>query len=198
MSVSQRQSITQKGVHAHSLTAGSAITGFSGSFFHPQPLSLLILLSEPGSERKVLTKETWFSLVREWKSLETAAGAVFVPTRFSLVRTSIRDQVADGNSLVRNSGVGGGGQNLILSFCSIWGKKMAWGKRSLVGELNNFPSSRKSPFSPNPSFPGKTVHSKGKGKLFSRENYPSEGNFSLWGKIRPIFPWRENFAPKDV
>ena len=40
----------------------------SGSLFHPQPLSLLILLSEPGSERKVLTKETWFSLVREWKS----------------------------------------------------------------------------------------------------------------------------------
>ena len=30
----------------------------SGSFFHPQPPSLLILLSEPGSERKVLTKET--------------------------------------------------------------------------------------------------------------------------------------------
>ena len=34
----------------------------------PQPPSLLILLPEPGSERKVLTKETWFSLVREWKS----------------------------------------------------------------------------------------------------------------------------------
>ena len=30
----------------------------SGSFFYPQPLSLLILLSEPGSERKVLAKET--------------------------------------------------------------------------------------------------------------------------------------------
>ena len=30
----------------------------SGSFFHPQPPSLLILLSEPGSERKVLTKES--------------------------------------------------------------------------------------------------------------------------------------------
>ena len=47
------------------------------------------------------------------KVLEIAAGAVFVPTRLSLVRISIRDQVADGNSLVRNSGVGGGGQNLI-------------------------------------------------------------------------------------
>ena len=36
-------------------------------------------------------------------------GAVFVLTRFSLV-----DLVADRNSLVRKSGVGGGGQNLIL------------------------------------------------------------------------------------
>ena len=41
---------------------------FSGFFFHPQPPSLLILLSEPGTERKVLTKETWFSWLREWKS----------------------------------------------------------------------------------------------------------------------------------
>ena len=46
--------------------------------------------------------------------LETAVGAVFASTRFSLVRVSIRDLVADGKSLVRNSGVGGGGQNLIL------------------------------------------------------------------------------------
>ena len=43
----------------------SIITKISGSFFHPQPPSLLILLSEPGSERKVLTKETWLPLVRE-------------------------------------------------------------------------------------------------------------------------------------
>ena len=48
------------------------------------------------------------------KVLETAAGAVFALTRFSLVRISLRDQVADGNSLVRNSGVGGGGRNLTL------------------------------------------------------------------------------------
>ena len=41
-------------------------------------------------------------------------GAVFAPTRFSSVRISIRELVADGKSLVRNSGVGGGGQNLIL------------------------------------------------------------------------------------
>ena len=40
----------------------------SGPFCHPQPPSLLFLLLEPGSERKVLTKETWFPLLREWKS----------------------------------------------------------------------------------------------------------------------------------
>ena len=37
-------------------------------------------------------------------------GAVFAPTRFSLVRLSVRDLVADGKSLLRNSGVGGGGE----------------------------------------------------------------------------------------
>ena len=41
-------------------------------------------------------------------------GAVFAPTRFSLVRISIRDLVADGISLVRSSGVGGGGENWLL------------------------------------------------------------------------------------
>ena len=41
---------------------------FSGSFCHPQPPGMLILLPEPGSERKFLTKETCFSLLREWKS----------------------------------------------------------------------------------------------------------------------------------
>ena len=50
------------------------------------------------------------------KVLETAVGAVFARTRFSLVRISIRDLVGDGKALVRNSGVGGGGQNLILRF----------------------------------------------------------------------------------
>ena len=35
-------------------------------------------------------------------------GAIFAPTRFSLVRISIRDVVADGKSLLRNSGVGVG------------------------------------------------------------------------------------------
>ena len=42
-------------------------------------------------------------------------GAIFVPTRFSLVRISVRDLVADGKSLLRNSGVGGGGEILILN-----------------------------------------------------------------------------------
>ena len=46
--------------------------------------------------------------------LETAVGAVFALTRFSLVRISIRDLVGGGKTLVRNSGVGGGGENLIL------------------------------------------------------------------------------------
>ena len=41
-------------------------------------------------------------------------GAHFAPARFSLVRISARDLVADGKSLVRNSGVGGGGPNRIL------------------------------------------------------------------------------------
>ena len=45
-------------------------------------------------------------------------GAIFAPTRFSLVRISIRDLVADGKSLVRKSGVGGGGDNRILSRCT--------------------------------------------------------------------------------
>ena len=35
-----------------------AVDRTSGSFFHPQPPSLLILHFEPGSDRKVLTKQT--------------------------------------------------------------------------------------------------------------------------------------------
>ena len=43
-------------------------------------------------------------------------GAFFAPTRFSrgLVRISMRDLAVDGKSLLRNSGVGGGGEILIL------------------------------------------------------------------------------------
>ena len=64
------------------------------------------------------------------KVLETAVGAVFAPTRFSLVRISIRDLVADGKSLPRNSGGGGGGGNLILMKRK---RPMRFTKRSVSG-----------------------------------------------------------------
>ena len=60
------------------------------------------------------------------------------------------------------------------------------------GKVIKFPSSRKNSFFSNPSFPEKTGHFKGKGKLFSREiipereNFPSQGKFaqfSLGGKF---------------
>ena len=47
--------------------------------------------------------------------LEIAVGAAFAPTRFFSVRTSIRDLAPDGESSARNSGIGGGGQHLILT-----------------------------------------------------------------------------------
>ena len=57
---------------------------------------------------------TYQDLTKGVKALETTVGAVLAPTRFSLVRGSIRHLAADGKSLVRNPGVGGGGKNLIL------------------------------------------------------------------------------------
>ena len=48
------------------------------------------------------------------KVLETAVGAVCAPTRFSLVRISVRNLARDGKSLLRSSGVGGGGEDLNL------------------------------------------------------------------------------------
>ena len=56
-------------------------------------------------------------------------GAIFAPTRFSLVRISIRDLGADGKSLLRNSGVGGGGQNRILTL----GEPHAWSTKTFKG-----------------------------------------------------------------
>ena len=54
-------------------------------------VQLLILFSEHGSEGKVLTKETRFSLLRG-ESPGNCSGSKFYPdTRFSLVRISIRD-----------------------------------------------------------------------------------------------------------
>ena len=69
------------------------------------------------------------------RALETAVGAMFAPTRFSLVRISIRDLVADGKSLVRNSGVGGGGDIRILRFL----KEAMLKKNRLSGTIPNTP-----------------------------------------------------------
>ena len=80
-------------------------------FSTPNSQVCWLLLSEPGSERKVLTKETWFSLLREWKSLKLQWEQFLLQP----VRISSWDLVADRKSLVRNSGVGGGGHNLILT-----------------------------------------------------------------------------------
>ena len=70
-----------------------------------------------------------------------------------------------------------------------------------LGKVKNFPSCRKSSFSPNPSFPGKAVHSKERESYFQgkmipqRENFPSEGKstqFSLRGKVLPRKMFRES------
>ena len=65
----------------------------------------------PRMGRLILSKEAWLSLLREWKVLKTTVGADFASTRFSLVRISIRDLVADRKSLERNAEFmrGGGG-----------------------------------------------------------------------------------------
>ena len=61
-------------------------------------------------------------------------GAVFAPTRFSLVGISIRDLVADGKTLLRSSGVGGGGENLILSVARYLSEDaLTCGKRGAIG-----------------------------------------------------------------
>ena len=51
------------------------------------------------------------------KALEIGVEAAFVPTKFSLARISMRDLVAEAMSLVRNSGLGVGVKNLILTRC---------------------------------------------------------------------------------
>ena len=90
-------------------------------------LGIRTIFPPPTPKSAVFTFGTWFrkkspyqgnlvSLTKGVKVLETAVGAVFASTRFSLVRISIRDLVADEKSLVRNSGVGGGGENLILRY----------------------------------------------------------------------------------
>ena len=58
--------------------------------------------SDSGCENWILSKETWFSLLREWKSWKLQWEQQFLPpTRFSLVRVSVWDLVADGRFLVR-------------------------------------------------------------------------------------------------
>ena len=66
-----------------------------------------------------------------------------------------------------------------------WGKKMAWGKFSLAGEVTNFPSSRKNSFLSNPSFHGKRAISRERESSFQscfqgknileRQKFPSQG-----------------------
>ena len=83
---------------------------YSGSIFHPQPPSLLILLPQPGSERKVLTKETWFSLLSEWKSWKLP-WEQFLPDQVLLSKNFHSRPDCRREYLVRNSGVGGGTEN---------------------------------------------------------------------------------------
>ena len=72
----------------------------------PQCLPIFHLILGERSEALV---GSLVSLSKGVKVLETAVGAVFAPTRFSLVRISIRALVDRQKSLLRNSGVGGGG-----------------------------------------------------------------------------------------
>ena len=71
-------------------------TRFSRSFSTPTPKSV-DLLSESGSNLKILSKENLILLSKGGKVLEIAVGAVFHRTRFSLVRISIRDLGPDSN-----------------------------------------------------------------------------------------------------
>ena len=85
---------------------------FSGSFCHPQPPSLPILLPEPGSERKVLTKETWFPLLREWKPWKLQWEQSFPRPENFRSRPGCRRKILTKELW----GWGGGGKNLILMF----------------------------------------------------------------------------------
>ena len=93
------------------------------------PLASLVLIRiifpPPTPKSADFTLRTWLRkipLTKGVKVLETAVGAVFAPNRFSLVRISVRDLVADGKSLLRISGVGGGARNRILSVdAGCWG-----------------------------------------------------------------------------
>ena len=77
-------------------------------------------------------------------------------------------------------------------------KKMAWGKFSLAGESHKFSLKAKKLLFPKPFISWENSPFRGKGKAIFKGNNPSERKFSLWGKIGPIIPQREKFAPKDV
>ena len=82
-----------------------------------------------------------------------------------------------------------------------------WGQKKWL-EVN-FPSrgshqhvslkSYKNSLFSNPSFfMGKQSILRERESYFQGKLSLEEGKLSLWGKIRPILPWRENFVPKDV
>ena len=86
----------------------------SGSLFQPQPPSLLILLSEPGAERKVLAKETWFSLLRGWKSWKPL-WEQFLPREQVLLSKNFHSTPGCRRKILsKEFWVGGGSRNWIL------------------------------------------------------------------------------------
>ena len=89
---------------------------YSGSFSTRNPqVCWFYFLNLAQKEKSLLRKPD--SPYYGSESLGNCSGSDFCPcNKFSIVRICIRDLVADGKSLVRNSGVGGGVQNLILVY----------------------------------------------------------------------------------
>ena len=111
--------VSQYASHLYSSTFGKVLVlGITGifpqdHFSTPNPqVCWFYFVNLVRKEKSLLRKPDL--LTKGVKGLEIAVEQFFAPTRFSLVRISIRDLVADEKSLVRNSGVGGGGENLIL------------------------------------------------------------------------------------
>ena len=80
-----------------------------GSRFDPRPQRLPIFHLILGGRSESLLRKPG-ALSKGVKVLEIAVGALFAPTRFSLVRVSIRDLVADRNPNCRNQNYSGSGQ----------------------------------------------------------------------------------------
>ena len=76
-----------------------------------------------------------------------------------------------------------------LSFCPLRTPKIVWGKKWLEvnfpsrGEVINSPQSIKAPFF-------QTLHILGNSPFWGKGKAFSKGKLSLWGKIRPSFPWK--------